>query len=434
MSKNYLERLKVYGCDEIEDVVLAGLVSGDPVLLVGTHGSAKTMLCENIAKALGLRFIAYDASKALFEDVLGYPDPFHIKEGKVRYVQTPISIQNREFVLIDEISRASYQMQSKWLEVIRSRRIMGENLENLKYVFAAMNPPGYPGTRPLDSALSGRFAYIVWMPEYGNLKKEHKEMVMRNISKDDALLLHKSVGLEEDVKLVEFLEKAREIAHDVESNNGEQIENFVNMLEKRLKERNYMLDGRRAGMIRRSLICIASVKIAKGNEKEEAIRDAVLLTKYLLPYPVEDEMVSLDDVEIIVRETVLALYRKLPKRELLEDVQFSKLEQVIKMEGSLDKKYIALEKIYDLMSSNSQQINKRFLQLHANLFPSGFHQIWAAITTGENTNIISPVLANGWRLATGLPIDDRHYGRNPDYIGKIAEEIQIIANRRKGGA
>ncbi len=41
------------------------------MLLVGSHGTAKTGLFMKIAEALGLRAISYDASKALFEDVLG---------------------------------------------------------------------------------------------------------------------------------------------------------------------------------------------------------------------------------------------------------------------------------------------------------------------------------------------------------------------------
>lgn len=45
----------------------------DP-LLIGNHGCAKTHLANSIAEALGKRFLVYDASKTMFEDVLGYPN------------------------------------------------------------------------------------------------------------------------------------------------------------------------------------------------------------------------------------------------------------------------------------------------------------------------------------------------------------------------
>jgi len=41
----FLKKLGVFGCDGIEDLILAGLITGDPVLFVGTNGTAKTMLC-----------------------------------------------------------------------------------------------------------------------------------------------------------------------------------------------------------------------------------------------------------------------------------------------------------------------------------------------------------------------------------------------------
>jgi len=66
-------RLGIYGWKEAdENLALSSLLTGHPVLLVGSHGTAKTELFMKIAEALGLRAISYDASKALFEDVLGY--------------------------------------------------------------------------------------------------------------------------------------------------------------------------------------------------------------------------------------------------------------------------------------------------------------------------------------------------------------------------
>ena len=151
-------RLGIYGWKEAdENLALSSLLTGDPVLLVGSHGTAKTGLFMKIAEALGLRAISYDASKALFEDVLGYPNPKELLEGRVRYIGSQVTIWDKEFVLIDELNRAQAEMQNKWLEIIRSRRVMGAETA-VKWVWAAMNPKSYSATNALDEALVGRFA------------------------------------------------------------------------------------------------------------------------------------------------------------------------------------------------------------------------------------------------------------------------------------
>ena len=50
----YFEKMGIYGMNEIEDAVLAALVTGDPLLFIGAHGTAKTTLARKIAEAMGL--------------------------------------------------------------------------------------------------------------------------------------------------------------------------------------------------------------------------------------------------------------------------------------------------------------------------------------------------------------------------------------------
>ena len=71
-----LSQLGIFGWKEAdENLVLASLLTGDPLLLIGNHGCAKTHVANKVAQALGRRFLVYDASKAMFEDVLGPGDP-----------------------------------------------------------------------------------------------------------------------------------------------------------------------------------------------------------------------------------------------------------------------------------------------------------------------------------------------------------------------
>ncbi|HQH53498.1 MAG TPA: AAA family ATPase [Candidatus Hydrogenedentes bacterium] len=71
-----LSQLGIFGWKEAdENLVLSSLLTGDPLLLIGNHGCAKTHVANKVAQALGREFLVYDASKAMFEDVLGPGDP-----------------------------------------------------------------------------------------------------------------------------------------------------------------------------------------------------------------------------------------------------------------------------------------------------------------------------------------------------------------------
>ena len=65
----------------------------DPVLLVGGHDAAKTLLINRLARALNKKFYAYDASKAMFEDVIGFPNPHSLSNGIIEY--TPLFVTQR---------------------------------------------------------------------------------------------------------------------------------------------------------------------------------------------------------------------------------------------------------------------------------------------------------------------------------------------------
>ena len=262
-----LEKLNIYGLNGLEDIIISGLVTGDPVLLIGRHGTAKTLLARRLAQALQLNFIAYDASKALFDDVVGFPNPKSLAEGKVDYIPTPISIWDKEFILIDEISRATPSMQNKWLEIIRSRQLMGKPIPNLKYVFAAMNPPGsYIGSIALDIALAGRFAFIVSVPEVHQMTSEEIENVIDNISEDDAIVLRMSNVIASKPlgdNLKELLLAAQKSFTEIKQKYDVTISEYIKKILQLFLLQNLKLDGRRLGMIKRNILSFLAVKTVK---------------------------------------------------------------------------------------------------------------------------------------------------------------------------
>ena len=106
-----LPQLGIYGWKEHdENLVLASLLTGDPLLVIGNQGCAKTHLANGVAEALDKRFLVYDASKAMFEDVLGYPNVEKLKHGVVEYVPSPVTVWDKELILIDELNRAKQSL------------------------------------------------------------------------------------------------------------------------------------------------------------------------------------------------------------------------------------------------------------------------------------------------------------------------------------
>ena len=91
------ECLGVIGFSSIEAPLLAALATESPLLLIGPHGTAKSLLLNKIAEALGLNFRHYNASLLNFDDLVGFPLPS--QDGTLQYVKTPAAIWGAIFLL-----------------------------------------------------------------------------------------------------------------------------------------------------------------------------------------------------------------------------------------------------------------------------------------------------------------------------------------------
>ena len=87
LRSGMLQRLGIVGLATIEAPIVAALATDSPLLLIGSHGTAKSLLLTRIAAALGLTFRHYNASLLNFDDLVGFPLPG--KDGALEYVQTP---------------------------------------------------------------------------------------------------------------------------------------------------------------------------------------------------------------------------------------------------------------------------------------------------------------------------------------------------------
>jgi MoxR-like ATPase len=168
----------------MEPVILAALVTEDPLLLIGRSGTGKTFLLNTLSEALGLEHRHYNASLISFDDLVGFPYPEKDGAG-VRFLETPATIWGAESVLIDEISRCKPEHQNRLFALIHERRVQGLSLERLRYRWAAMNPcsadqsslEGYTGSEPLDPALADRFALFVEAVDWPELDEEARRRI-----------------------------------------------------------------------------------------------------------------------------------------------------------------------------------------------------------------------------------------------------------------
>ncbi len=313
-------RLGIYGWKEAdENLLLATLLTGDPVLLVGSHGTAKTGLFTKIAQALGLRAISYDASKALFEDVLGYPNPKELLEGRVSYIASDVTIWDKEFVLIDELNRAQAEMQNKWLEIIRSRRVMGAATA-VSWVWAAMNPKSYSATHTLDDALVGRFAMFVYPPEVLSMDEADRARVACHMNGDDAPALGcwaddakakaksrvkkqprsvAAVGAEMKALLTRAAKLFASLKSDL-PRLGEFLARFADLAFRETKG-EVKLDGRRLGFIYRNLLANRAVELAtaeaEGVSPPEFRKSARYVVLSSIPVGLNDETVNREETD-----------------------------------------------------------------------------------------------------------------------------------------
>ncbi len=163
-----LAALGIHGFDRVEPVVLAALVTEDPLLLIGRSGTGKTFLLNTLSEALGLEHRHYNASLISFDDLVGFPYPDKGGQG-VKFLETPATVWSAESVLIDEISRCKPEHQNRLFSLVHERRVQGIALARLRFRWAAMNPCSadqdaleqYTGSEPLDPALADRFALFV---------------------------------------------------------------------------------------------------------------------------------------------------------------------------------------------------------------------------------------------------------------------------------
>jgi len=151
----------IFGQDTVIDQIFITLLSGGHVLLIGVPGIAKTLMVETISHVLGMSTARIQCTPDLMPaDILGSEVLEENEKGKrsFRFIEGPVFTQ---FLMADEINRASPRTQSALLQAMQEKRVSISGTEHVLpvpfHVMATQNPIEQEGTYPLPEAQLDRF-------------------------------------------------------------------------------------------------------------------------------------------------------------------------------------------------------------------------------------------------------------------------------------
>lgn len=199
----------IYGQETVIDRVLTTLISGGHVLLIGVPGVAKTLLVDTTAKVLGLSSSRIQCTPDLMPaDVLGSEVLEEDKDGKraFRFIKGPVFTQ---FLMADEINRASPRTQSALLQAMQEKEVTVSgkhyNLPAPFHVLATQNPIEQEGTYPLPEAQLDRFLMQIDVDYPG--RDAERQMLLATTSNTDT----KVAAVMKDSELLEIQSLVRDM-------------------------------------------------------------------------------------------------------------------------------------------------------------------------------------------------------------------------------
>ena len=155
---------RIVGQTQVVDDLIAALLSGGHVVLIGVPGLAKTLLVQTVSQALDLSFSRVQFTPDLMpSDITGtelMEEDSGTGKRAFRFAPGPVFAN---MILADEINRAPPKTQAALLQAMQERTVTvaGQTYDLPKpfFVLATQNPIEQEGTYPLPEAQLDRFMF-----------------------------------------------------------------------------------------------------------------------------------------------------------------------------------------------------------------------------------------------------------------------------------
>ena len=173
------------GKSNVIDMITTAFLARGHVLLEDVPGTGKTILARAFASSLNLSFARIQCTPDLLPvDILGVSiwrqgeEASDGRKGRFEYQPGPVMNQ---FILVDEINRATPRAQSALLEAMGEGQISVEGkripLPEPFFVMATENPVEFEGTFPLPEAQKDRFLLSI---SIGYPETEAESLMLEN--------------------------------------------------------------------------------------------------------------------------------------------------------------------------------------------------------------------------------------------------------------
>jgi MoxR-like ATPase len=170
----------IFGQGRVIEETLITILAGGHLLLIGVPGLGKTRLVETLGTVFGLDDRRMQFTPDLMpSDILGSEvlEESDAGQRSFRFIRGPVFCQ---FLLADEINRASPRTQSALLQAMQEHRVSVaghyHDLPDPFHVLATQNPLELEGTYPLPEAQLDRFFMQVDVG-YPDLEAERQIMI-----------------------------------------------------------------------------------------------------------------------------------------------------------------------------------------------------------------------------------------------------------------
>jgi MoxR-like ATPase len=280
--------------EKIDKIIVAFICSGH-VLLEDVPGLGKTKLAKALSKSLDCSFKRIQFTPDLLPSDLTGIYFYNQKSGEFEFRKGPLLSQ---FVLADEINRATPRTQSALLECMEERQITVEGntikLNRPFFVLGTQNPVEQFGTFPLPEAQLDRFFIRLMMgyPEYA----EEKSILDRFMLEDPLDTLEAVVTMED----IEYVQQ-----NYVQVHVSDEVKNYIiDIVTATRNNRNIELGCSPRG----------SLNMLKGSQALAAIKGR----DYVIPEDVKEMAVPILSHRIVLKGAAGTLEGK--NEEVVQDI------------------------------------------------------------------------------------------------------------------